>query len=85
MTSAQTRISQDVWEKAAVVADKMGLANERQAVEAVFRVFADAYMSGATIAQTVTNTTPTVHTIVPHPSDDDQIDAAADLDALIAV
>ena len=58
MQSAQTRISIDVWREAGNVAKAMGLANERQAIEAVFRVFSGAYMQGATIAQTVTSAAP---------------------------
>ncbi len=58
MQSAQTRISIDVWDEAGNVAKAMGLANERQAIEAVFRVFSGAYMQGAKIAQTVTSSPP---------------------------
>lgn len=46
MTSYSSRVSEDVWAKAGEVAQRMGLPNERTAIEAVFRVFADSYASG---------------------------------------
>lgn len=51
MTSYSSRVSADVWVKAGEVAKRMGLPNERTAIEAVFRVFADAYANGITPAQ----------------------------------
>ena len=41
-----TRISKDVWEGARELAERMGLQNERAALEAVFRVFSDSYCAG---------------------------------------
>lgn len=45
-TTAKTRISSDVWNKAGEVAERMGLSTPRQAIEAVFRVYADSYTIG---------------------------------------
>ncbi len=42
----QTRISQDVWELGRQIAEAKGLKNERQAIEAVVRVFGKQYLQG---------------------------------------
>jgi hypothetical protein len=46
MHDNKIRLSQDVLEKAAQIAELRGLKNARAAVEAVFRVYADDYVQG---------------------------------------
>ncbi|MEP0911780.1 hypothetical protein NDI45_12740 [Leptolyngbya sp. GB1-A1] len=43
---SQTRISSDVWELGRQIAEAKGLKNERQAIEAVVRVYARHYLQG---------------------------------------
>lgn len=45
--TAKTRISNDVWQRAGEVAQRMGLSGERAAIEAVFRCFHNDYVLGA--------------------------------------
>jgi len=47
MYDNKVRLSQDVLEKATEIASEWGLKNARAAVEAVFRRYADDYLSGA--------------------------------------
>ncbi len=47
MYDNKVRLSQDVLEKASVIASEWGLKNARAAVEAVFRKYADEYLSGS--------------------------------------
>ncbi len=42
----QTRISDDVWQLGRQIAEAKGLKNERQAIEAVVRVYARHYLAG---------------------------------------
>lgn len=44
---AQTRISDDVWQLGKQIAEAKGLKNERQAIEAVMRVYARHYLQGS--------------------------------------
>lgn len=63
MYDNKIRLSQDVLEKAEVIAQEWGLKNSRAAVEAVFRRYADEYLgrrtpreqtaSGGAIASTI--------------------------------
>ena len=46
MYDNKVRLSQDVLEKASVIASEWGLKNARAAVEAVFRRYADEYLDG---------------------------------------
>ncbi|MEO0409992.1 MAG: hypothetical protein AAF289_21830 [Cyanobacteria bacterium P01_A01_bin.135] len=46
MHDNKVRLSQDVIEKAQVIAAEWGLKNSRAAVEAVFRKYADEYLYG---------------------------------------
>ena len=50
MYDNKVRLSQDVLEKAEIIASEWGLKNARAAVEAVFRKYADEYMGRATMA-----------------------------------
>ena len=43
----QTRISEDVWQLGKQIAEAKGLKNERQAIEAVMRVYARHYLQGS--------------------------------------
>ncbi len=45
MYDNKIRLSQDVLEKAELIAQEWGLKNARAAVEAVFRKYADEYLS----------------------------------------
>lgn len=47
MYDNKIRLSQDVLEKAALIASEWGLKNPRAAVEAVFRRYADEYLRGS--------------------------------------
>lgn len=47
MYDNKIRLSQDVLEKAALIASEWGLKNPRAAVEAVFRRYADEYLYGS--------------------------------------
>lgn len=47
----QTRISQDVWDLGEKVARARGLGSSRAAIEAIVRVYADAYMAGSPVPQ----------------------------------
>jgi len=80
MTSFSSRISEDVWAKAGEVAQRMGLPNERTAIEAVFRVFADAYATGQSPAKPVAIAKPASST----PAEPAQIDCTAALDGLLS-
>ncbi|MEB3212951.1 MAG: hypothetical protein VKL39_16475 [Leptolyngbyaceae bacterium] len=46
MHDNKVRLSQDVIEKAEVIASEWGLKNARAAVEAVFRKYSDEYLHG---------------------------------------
>lgn len=46
MYDNKVRLSQDVLEKADLIASEWGLKNARAAVEAVFRKYADEYLDG---------------------------------------
>jgi hypothetical protein len=46
MYDNKIRLSQDVLEKAELIAEEWGLKNARAAVEAVFRRYSDDYLSG---------------------------------------
>ena len=46
MYDNKVRLSQDVLEKASLIASEWGLKNARAAVEAVFRKYADEYLDG---------------------------------------
>ncbi|PSB28473.1 hypothetical protein [Stenomitos frigidus] len=46
MYDNKVRLSQDVLDKASVIASEWGLKNARAAVEAVFRRYADEYLDG---------------------------------------
>lgn len=46
MYDNKVRLSQDVLEKATLIASEWGLKNARAAVEAVFRKYADEYLNG---------------------------------------
>ena len=46
MHDNKIRLSQDVLEKAQMIASEWGLKNSRAAVEAVFRKYADEYLYG---------------------------------------
>lgn len=46
MYDNKVRLSQDVLEKASLIAAEWGLKNARAAVEAVFRKYADEYLDG---------------------------------------
>mgnify|MGYP000201890853 CR=1 FL=1 len=46
MYDNKVRLSQDVLEKASMIASEWGLKNARAAVEAVFRRYADEYLDG---------------------------------------
>ncbi|MBW4471591.1 MAG: hypothetical protein KME45_14460 [Stenomitos rutilans HA7619-LM2] len=46
MYDNKVRLSQDVLEKASLIASEWGLKNARAAVEAVFRRYADEYLDG---------------------------------------
>jgi len=46
MYDNKVRLSQDVLEKASEIASEWGLKNARAAVEAVFRRYADDYLTG---------------------------------------
>ncbi len=46
MYDNKVRLSRDVLEKASLIAAEWGLKNPRAAVEAVFRRYADEYLSG---------------------------------------
>ncbi|NJN86378.1 MAG: hypothetical protein HC881_08780 [Leptolyngbyaceae cyanobacterium SL_7_1] len=48
MYDNKIRLSQDVIEKAELIANEWGLKNARAAVEAVFRRYADDYLTGRT-------------------------------------
>jgi hypothetical protein len=48
MYDNKIRLSQDVLDKAEVIAQEWGLKNARAAVEAVFRKYADEYLSRPT-------------------------------------
>ena len=52
MYDNKVRLSQDVLEKAELIASEWGLKNARAAVEAVFRKYADEYLGRATNAPT---------------------------------
>lgn len=56
MYDNKVRLSQDVLEKASLIASEWGLKNARAAVEAVFRKYADEYLDGT--GRTPTWTTP---------------------------
>lgn len=47
MYDNKVRLSQDVLEKASLIASEWGLKNARAAVEAVFRKYADDYLNGS--------------------------------------
>ncbi|QZZ20630.1 hypothetical protein J5X98_25945 [Leptothermofonsia sichuanensis E412] len=47
MYDNKVRLSQDVLEKATLIASEWGLKNARAAVEAVFRKYADEYLHGS--------------------------------------
>lgn len=53
----QTRISEDVWQLGKQIAEVKGLKNERQAIEAVVRVYARHYLQGS---QAIEPAAPTV-------------------------
>ena len=46
MYDNKVRLSQDVLDKASLIASEWGLKNARAAVEAVFRKYADEYLDG---------------------------------------
>jgi hypothetical protein len=46
MYDNKVRLSQDVLDKATLIASEWGLKNARAAVEAVFRRYADEYLNG---------------------------------------
>lgn len=46
MHDNKVRLSQDVIEKAEIIASEWGLKNARAAVEAVFRTYSDEYLHG---------------------------------------
>jgi hypothetical protein len=48
MYDNKIRLSQDVLDKAEIIAQEWGLKNARAAVEAVFRKYADEYLSRPT-------------------------------------
>jgi hypothetical protein len=54
MYDNKIRLSQDVLEKAEIIAQEWGLKNARAAVEAVFRRYADEYLGRAS-SQTPNN------------------------------
>ncbi|MEX0269754.1 hypothetical protein AB3R30_11455 [Leptolyngbyaceae cyanobacterium UHCC 1019] len=49
MYDNKIRLSQDVLEKAEIIAQEWGLKNSRAAVEAVFRRYADEYLGRRTL------------------------------------
>jgi len=73
------RVSEDVWNKALEVADRMGLTTQRQAIEAVFRVYADCYTTGQ--VPTVSSAQPSPKAAVPQAK---SVDCAAALDSLLS-
>jgi hypothetical protein len=50
MHDNKVRLSQDVLEKAELIAAEWGLKNARAAVEAVFRRYSDDYLSGRSMS-----------------------------------
>lgn len=48
MYDNKVRLSEDVLEKAEMIASEWGLKNARAAIEAVFRKYADDYLYGRT-------------------------------------
>lgn len=94
MYDNKIRISQDVIEKAQLIAEEWGLKTPRAALEAVFRKYADDYLYGRQPAQpslaapTMVPTAPSrvITPMAPYPRVDaaacDAIDALDDLLAM---
>jgi hypothetical protein len=51
MYDNKIRLSQDVLEKAELIAQEWGLKNARAAIEAVFRKYSDVYLQGNNVWQ----------------------------------
>ena len=81
-TTPKTRISGDVWDKAAEVADRMGLSTPRQAIEAVFRVYADSYAIGQ--VPPVPSSPPSPKVAAAAQPKTESLDCAAALDSLLS-
>ncbi|NJP10986.1 MAG: hypothetical protein HC866_17145 [Leptolyngbyaceae cyanobacterium RU_5_1] len=59
MYDNKIRLSQDVLEKAELIAQEWGLKNARAAVEAVFRKYADEYLGGRATFERPASSLPT--------------------------
>jgi len=82
-TTHKTRVSPDVWHRAADVATCMGLATPRQAIEAVFRVYADCYTLGQRPTASAPTPSPETHTPAT-PAKPKSVDCVAALDSLLS-
>lgn len=89
MYDNKIRLSQDVLEKAELIAQEWGLKNARAAVEAVFRKYADEYLSRNTGRITVERSfTEPVTSVIPKPQSkakSSACDALNELDELLGL
>jgi hypothetical protein len=79
MYDNKIRLSQDVIEKAELIAAEWGLKNARAAIEAVFRKYADEYLYGRLNGNTTQPLMPQPFSIMQR--DLSQISAKADRDS----
>jgi hypothetical protein len=89
MYDNKIRLSQDVLEKAEVIAQEWGLKNSRAAVEAVFRRYADEYLGRRAPRDSLrdcgTNRVPSVGAISMIIPSDASCDALNELDELLGL
>lgn len=79
----QTRISEDVWELAAQVSDRMGLNSPRLAIEAIVRVCASHYTSNSLYPPVPAQAVQLVKPEKPEVTATTAIDASAELSNLM--
>ncbi len=84
MYDNKVRLSQDVLEKAELIASEWGLKNARAAVEAVFRKYADEYLGRATKPST---TIPSSTAVLPQTAASRHVEceAISELDELLGL
>ncbi len=90
MHDNKVRLSQDIIDKAEVIASEWGLKNARAAVEAVFRKYSDEYLHGrlnpayGTANHTITSQMVANQAIAPSPSSSAGCEALDVLEDLLA-
>jgi hypothetical protein len=88
MYDNKVRLSQDVLEKANLIASEWGLKNARAAVEAVFRKYADEYLDGTgrTPQWAIPDAVPATNTFtMPDRTPPDRCEALNELDDLLGL